>query len=84
VGGGGAGREREKAVCCILCSVNLRVSKATIITATRMVACVTSEREKENTSVKDTVKTSGKIANYALEIRAPKDFIRCILVLVLR
>jgi len=77
-------REREEAVCCILYSVNLHVSKATIITATHMVACVTSQREKENSSVKDMAKSSGKVANYPLEIRAPKDFIRCKLVLVLR
>jgi hypothetical protein len=77
-------REREKSVCCILYSVTLHVSKATIITATRMVFLVTSEREKENTSVKDLAKSSGKVANSSLEIKAPKDFIRCKLVLVLR
>lgn len=79
------GGERERAVCCIPYSVNLHVRKAMIIiTATHMVACVTREREKENNSVKDKAKSSGKVASYPLEITGPKDFIRCKLVLVLR
>jgi hypothetical protein len=63
--------EVEKALYCVLHSDDINVSKATIVTDTHLVACVTSK--KENTTVKYTARSSWKIAAYALEINAPND-----------
>jgi hypothetical protein len=50
----------------ILHGVHLNVSKATITTAIRLVASVTSDRK--NTTVKDAARSSGKLAAYTLKI----------------